>query len=340
MCILGRVSARSVDYERLSVELLRALRGRRSQSGLSRRLGYRSNIVHRWETRQCWPSAARFLELCQRVGLDPRKSYARMAPRRPEPLFAAPPASPAAVTALLGELRGRTPIIELADSMAINRFTVSKWLRGTASPNLPYFLHLIEATSGRLLDFIATLCDPASLPSVARRWRQLQLARDVAYDEPWSHAVLRALQLESAPRSGDQLEFVASRLGLNHGEVERLLCALRDAGQATDRAGRWTVSPVQRVDTSLEPDRARSLKATWIRAAAERLEAGVPGSFAYSLFEVSAADLARLREVQVQYLREMLSIIAGSRGTQCVGLFCAQLLDLAPGPDNALAGGR
>jgi transcriptional regulator with XRE-family HTH domain len=329
---------RAASYERLSVELLRALRGRRSQSGLSKRLGYRSNIVHRWETRQCWPSAARFLELCQRVGVDLRTSYARMAPRRPERLFAAPPASAAAVTALLGELRGRTPIVQLADAMKVNRFTMSKWLRGTAIPNLPYFLHLIDATSGRLLDFIATLCDPAALPSVAISWRQLQLARSVAYDEPWSHAVLRALQLERAAKAKDQLEFVAGRLGLDRAEVDRLLRVLGAAGQVSERAGRWTAAAAQRVDTSLDPERARTLKATWIRAAADRLEAGNPGAFAYSVFEVSAADLLRLREVQLQYLREMLSIIGASQGTQCVGLFCAQLLDLAPGPDNALAG--
>jgi DNA-binding transcriptional regulator YiaG len=327
----------TVSYEDIAVELLRALRGRRSQSALSRRLGYRSNIVHRWETRQCWPSADRFLQLCQRVGVDLRESYARIAPRRPEPLFSAPPASRAAVAALLSELRGRTPIIAVAASMAVNRFTVSKWLRGTACPNLPAFLHLIEATSGRLLDFVATLCDPAALPSLAARWNQLQLARNVAYDEPWSHAVLRALQLDGAPRSGSQLEFIVARLGLPQLEVMRLLRVLRAAGQVARRSGRWRAKNVQRVDTSLDVARARALKATWIRAAADRLEAGAPGGFAYSLFEVSAADLARLRELQLEYVRAMLAIISASHGTDRVGLFCAQLLDLAPSPDNSLA---
>jgi hypothetical protein len=148
--------------------------------------------------------------------------------------------------------------------------------------------------------------------------------------------VLRALQLDAATRCADQLDFVAGRLGLDRVEVERLLRALKASGQVSRRGDRWTASTVQRVDTSLEVERARSLKATWIRVAADRLESGTPGGYAYSLFEVSAADLVRLREVQLQYVRAMLAIIAASRGTQCVGLFCAQLLDLAPGPDNAL----
>jgi DNA-binding transcriptional regulator YiaG len=324
-------------YERLAVELIRALRGRRSQAGLSKHLGYASNIVHRWETRQCWPAAARFLQLCERVRVDPRVGYERLVPRRPEPLFALSPASAKAVAALLRELRGRTPIGDLADATGVNRFTVSKWLRGTAQPSLPRFLQLIDATSGRLLDFVAGLCDPVTLPSVARAWQQLQRARNVAYEEPWSHAVLRALQLENAPSHGDQSAFVAQRLGLPRDEVARLLSVLHGAGQVSRRGPRWVPSAVARVDTSADPRRARALKATWVRAAAERLEAGSPGSFAYSLFEVSAADLVRLRDLQLQYTRAMLSIIAASRGTECVGLLCAQLLDLAPGPDNALA---
>ena len=51
-----------MTYETTAVELVRALRGQRSCAELSRRIGYRSNIVHRWESRHSWPTAARFLE--------------------------------------------------------------------------------------------------------------------------------------------------------------------------------------------------------------------------------------------------------------------------------------
>jgi hypothetical protein len=54
-------------YEVTAVELIRALRGRRSRAELSRRAGYRSNIVQRWEVGQCWPTAARYLQLHQRL---------------------------------------------------------------------------------------------------------------------------------------------------------------------------------------------------------------------------------------------------------------------------------
>jgi ribosome-binding protein aMBF1 (putative translation factor) len=59
------------DYEAIAVELVRALRGSRSRARLSQRLGYRSNVVQRWESRRSFPTAARFLELHQQ--LEPQR---------------------------------------------------------------------------------------------------------------------------------------------------------------------------------------------------------------------------------------------------------------------------
>jgi DNA-binding transcriptional regulator YiaG len=38
-----------MNYESLSSELVRALRGRRSQQAFSRRLGYSANVLYTWE---------------------------------------------------------------------------------------------------------------------------------------------------------------------------------------------------------------------------------------------------------------------------------------------------
>jgi hypothetical protein len=61
--------------------------------------------------------------------------------------------------------------------------------------------------------------------------------------------------------------------------------------------------------------------------------------YGFSLFEVSREDLQRLRALQLEYARAMQAIVASSRGTECVGLYCASLLDLARPEGNALRGG-
>ena len=51
-------------------QMLRALRGRRSQVALSRWLGYRGNVVAKWEGGQRFPTFGETLRACGRVGID------------------------------------------------------------------------------------------------------------------------------------------------------------------------------------------------------------------------------------------------------------------------------
>ena len=64
-----------------------------------------------------------------------------------------------------------------------------------------------------------------------------------------------------------------------------------------------------------------------------------PGNFGYSLFAISRRDLQRLRDLHLEYVRAMQELIARSQPSECVGLFCAQLLDLAE-EGNALGADR
>ena len=50
------MQATEMPAEALSRELIRQLRGRRSQMQLSRKLGLRSNLAYRWESGRAWRS--------------------------------------------------------------------------------------------------------------------------------------------------------------------------------------------------------------------------------------------------------------------------------------------
>jgi len=327
----------TAHYELIASELIRTVRGRRSQVGLSRRIGYRSNIVHRWEAGQCWPSASGFLELCRRLRIDVGAAFTRFFRRPPGWLAGIDPSSPAAVAAFLHALNGKTPIKALAANAGYNRYSVSRWLKGSAEPRLPEFLCLIEASSRRLLDFIATLADPAQMPSVARAWAELEQAREAAYSAPWSHAVLRVLELDDAAASSRDTTWIAQKLGIARVEVEASLQMLQRTGQVRSERGRLRVHQVIDVDTSVDPERARALKQVWTRVALDRLEQGAPGLFGYRLFAVSSDGMRRMRELQLEYVRAMQAVLAEPQQNDCVGLYCAQLIDLQTGRDNAFS---
>jgi hypothetical protein len=235
------------------------------------------------------------------------------------------------VVSFLRDLRGKTPIGVLAQRTGYNRYKVGRWLAGKTQPRLPEFFALVEAASRRLLDLVACLVSPLDLPSVADAWRELEAARTVAYSVPWSHAVLRALELDGYRelRGRAAVDWLARSLGLAESDVRKNLAALAEAGQIQKRAGRWIPRRVLDVDTGRDPQRARALKHAWSEVAVGRLKKGAPGLYGYSVFAIARRDLARVLELQLEYARAMQSVIASSQPSECVGLYCVQLLDLS-----------
>lgn len=332
-----RAEGRTLDYEVIAVELLRALRGPRSRAELSRRLGYRSNVVHRWETRRSWPTAARFLQIHRRLSARGASCFELFFRRAPTWLDEHAPESPEGVAAFLRELRGKTSIAALAVQSGFSRYQVSRWLAAVTQPSLPEFLCLVEASSRRVLDLIALIADPARLPSIASRWRLLESVRAAGYQKPWSHAVLRALEIEPQPSTSvAQIAELCVRLGVDRDTIMDSLDTLRATGQVTKRRGRFAPQTKAAVNTSRDPELARSLKTAWTSTALRRLEQNAPGNFGYSLFAISRDDLRRLRDLHLEYVRAMQELIASSGPSECVGLYCSQLLDLAA-EDNVLA---
>jgi transcriptional regulator with XRE-family HTH domain len=326
----------SVDHDQLAVELVRALRGRRSQVALSRRMGCRSNVLYTWESGRRFPTAAVFFELAERVGVDVTGALTRFLGVLPEALRGRSLRDPPAVAALLDHLHEGTTVVELARRVGHNRVSVGRFLKGEAEPRLPIFLELIEATSLRLLDFVDALVPAAQLPAAAEAFRVLEAQRRVAYELPWSHAVLRVLELDAyRTRDGHDDGFVAARLGIGRDEVTRCLRALADSRLVVRRRGLWTATQVLAVDTRRNPDAGRALKRHWADVGRERLPGLEPSGedlFSYNLFTVSERDFARLRELHVAYYQELRRVIEQSSPAERVAVVNLQLFRLDAEP--------
>jgi hypothetical protein len=325
----GHLRATSMNYELTAAQLVRALRGQRSCAEVSRRIGYRSNIVHRWESRRSWPTAARFLQVHRKLRPKAPIWLEAFFHALPEWAAAHEPTSSAAVAAFLRHLRGKTPVLRIAELAQRNRYSVARWLSGAAEPKLPDFLRLVDVMSRRLPDLIAAFEDPRRVPSVSRAWERLELARHAGYDLPWSHAVLRALELRGMPKGRVlQRNWIARRLGITPEQVSDALELLERSAQVRRTARGYRVLEVMSIDTGQYPERARALKIAWLETALQRLKTNTPGRFGYSVFAVSKATLLELHNLHLQYVRAMQLLIARSTPNECVGLYCSQLLDL------------
>lgn len=287
-----------MDYELASRELVRALRGKRSQAALQRRLERSSNVLHAWESGSRYPRATDLLRLLQVSGRPPLGVLRRFAPcegNTPRALL----------TSWLNGLVRDRPQADVAHQLRVNRNTVARWLAGETEPRVPQLLALVETTTQRALDFLAELAGPGRVPSVADAQADLQRQRALAYSQPWAHAVLRALELEQYRQLPQHAPgFLAARTGITVEEEQQCLDALLDAKQIRRRGKRFQARRVLSVDTRENPAGNLALKQRWFEVASERLtKGGVPadGLASYNLFAISEEDLERVRQAHLDY---------------------------------------
>lgn len=316
-----------MDHGAVAAEFLRALRGKRSQPAFSRRLGYKSNVAYLWEHQRNFPTASKALWAAGRVGIDVREALRSFFRAEPDWLATVDPASPQGVSALLKDLKGNQRLLELASRSGRNRFAIARWLSGRSEPSLPEFFMLIECSSLRLVDFIEQFVSPKDLPSVRQKWQELQIARDLAYDSPWTQAVLRALELKSyGELPKHRLGWIAKRVGISKEEEQDCLRLLLKSGQIVWENQRWVVKETMALDTRTNPIKARKVRAWWTREAARRVENGARGLM-YNLFSVSKDDLEKLRELQKAYVSQVRAIVAQSKPEEHVVLAVDGLVD-------------
>jgi transcriptional regulator with XRE-family HTH domain len=321
-----------MDHEALAKQLIRALRGKRSQVALSRRMKCRSNVVYSWESGRRWPTAATFFELAQRTGVDLTAGFSAFLGTLPDDLVGQDLTAPEMVGKFLSHLREGTTLVELARKVGTNRVSLARWLKGEAEPRLPELLRVVDASSLRLLDFLSVFVAPNRLPEARAAWQVLEAQRTLAYSLPWSHAVMRVLELRAYRRLPQhRLGFIAERLGISRSDEETCLNALAASKLIEKKRKRWVITQVLTVDTRRNPEAGRVLKQHWASVALTRLPALEPREndlFSYNLFTVSEKDWERLRELHIAYYQELRRLIEASEPAERVALVNLQLMRL------------
>ena len=317
------------DTQVLTTELIRALRGRRSQTALSRRLRYRSNVVYLWESGRRAPTPASFFWVAHRTGREVEAALDRFLPERSHDR--GDPWTLPGAAGVLQDLRGQHTAAELARHLGCSRHSVARWLRAETEARLPDFLDLVQYCTSGLLDFVALWVDPEELPSVAEAGRRRQAARELGREQPWAPAILLATEL-SAYRALERHEpgWIARRIGLAPEIEARCIELLAAAGQLERRRGLWQWVEVQSVDTRT-PERKLDLKRWWASVGLDRIGERAEGLHSWNLFTVSGADFERIQALQRQYYRAVRQVVEESASKERLVLANLQLVALDSG---------
>lgn len=153
------------DWQQAARELLWHLRGERSQRGLARELGYGSNVVWGWEAGRRFPSAGRFLVVCEALGVEVVPVLRAFAPWCAGRLLGISRSSDVPVGAWLDALRGGRTTKDLARSGGVSTHALRRWLKGTAQPRLPDFLRVVEAATDRVCELTRDLVPRELVPA-------------------------------------------------------------------------------------------------------------------------------------------------------------------------------
>jgi transcriptional regulator with XRE-family HTH domain len=310
--------------ELVAQQFLRALRGKRSQHAFARRLGYRGNPMTDWEHGRRYPTAHEALRAATRVKVDVPAAFARFAPA----IKLAAHKDSFALGPWLRAISAPASIAELASKSGLSRFAISRWMSEQRQPRLPDFLHLVDVATGRLPDLIAELVPIASVPALAQRHAVSQAARRVAFDEPWSEAILRVLETpEYARLRAHRAGMIAERLGISLAQEARALTLLQAAEVISRHGDRYGDIRPFTVDTRGGRHALHAIKQHWARVAAERAADPRRGDvFAYNVLSASKADLLRISELLHATFREIRTIVAASEPAECVALLNLHLV--------------
>jgi len=302
-------------------QFLRALRGNRSQIGFARRLGYRGNPITNWERGCSSPTAREALRACERTGRDVASALQRFAN-----VVIERDRSGYQVGPWLRAIAG-VSTTELARRMGDSRSSVSRWLTGKAQPRLPEFFALVDAATGRLPDLVAELVPIEAVPALRERHDAAVAAKSLAFDAPWTEAILRLLETPIGRREGSP-NWLARVLGISSSEVTHCLDVLVTAGLVQRKARRYVNVEGLSVDTRGGKEALHALKAHWAGVAADR--AVVPRRddlHAYNVVSVSGPDLLRIHKVLQEAYREIRAIVAASEPSERVALVNIQVLE-------------
>jgi transcriptional regulator with XRE-family HTH domain len=316
-----------MNHSQLAKELVRGLRGRRSQAALSRWLGFKTNVVYTWESGRSEPSIQQLFQLAAKTGVHPKQALERFYRSRPAWLEGAESLGRAQVAALLEQERGGVPVLKIARETGVSRHSLARYLRAEADMRLTDFLRVLDYCSRRLLDFVALWVDVNQVPCAAAAWRKQELARRAAYERPWSHAVLRYLELARRGPAAHNPHAIAGCLGIDVAEVKSCLSLLEQSGQIRRKGRQWLTDRAESVELSADRDAARKLAAWWVSVAAERAQQPT-GMFAYNLCSVATKDLQRIAQLQRDCLRQIRAIVAESKPAERVALICVQVFGL------------
>lgn len=292
---------------KLTAEMIRNIRGTKSQSFVNQRLSFKSNQIHRWETGQRNISWLNFVKLCK----------IRKIPLAPVLWNTILYDYPIERTDLLVNhlVLGHTTK-QVSRTLDLNYHRVRRWQLMKTEPDLIDVLSLMSLLPGQLENFIIRLCEAGAFAVPKSLVVHSLNPTSVIFRHPIAGALTAVLELDDYQnRDRHSSAEIARLLQTPISEIEECLKALLNSGMVKiDKNGLY--KPVEvNIDTSgLDSKNRARLRAFWFERFARQLQSGDlnfsgPSKLSYLLHAVSEAGYTELVEQLRIFYRNVDKIV-------------------------------
>jgi transcriptional regulator with XRE-family HTH domain len=307
---------RNIGRDILVKELLRALRGRRSQRALSQRLGYSFNQVAKWESGHKKILWNEFVDLCTATKTPLAKSLAS------HYKYSGESSDASQIISMLIQVNGKSTSA-IGRQLEISRHSLSSWLKSKSYPSVHEVLHLLSLYRGgkpHVISFVASLVgNSAMLPSIGDVVAQREGQIALAYQHPWLSAAAECLQLRDYRESAKHIPgFISKHLGISIDEEQMALSFLMKIGAITERNRKFAISGssvVFQENVLADPNDQEGnfrVREYWWEKALTHLR-NRPSwkslTFAFQTFAVSKEADKKIRDASIRYYQEIERLV-------------------------------
>ncbi len=292
-----------INFKNVIKELLKALRGRRSQEALNRSFGFSFNQIYRWErgiTKISWPEFIQFCELCH---IPLQKKIIEIF-KGPHALFAEENKDPLLSQNVIHALMGNMVIDKFSKRYQLPRKSVSKWLSGQADPSLEQMFFLFHYHSGQLIKLIDALIGTGHIPSLQDVIVKHKIREEITYKYPEVSLILNTIHTKQFQAKTECLEgHFAKKFGLTLAEEKEILSGLlrSDTIHRYGASYRMNKYDLFRTNANVEQMSRRYIRYfTLINQAIEKGELRAPQNFfSHMVFPSNLKQIQKIKKLMI-----------------------------------------
>lgn len=315
-------------YARWAREMVRSLRGSRSARAFSAMLGFKSDVVSRWESGARDVLAA---DVFRAVALDGNSPWERV--KRFDRLLGAAVEKHHGddherIAALLRTLCEHRTTASIADALGFSSRSADRLLTGEFKVRMSTLLLLVEEVSGRSVDFVLTMLDGQMSPTLHTWTEQRRAQQRASVEVPLAEAVLALMRSERwKDRAVDDAQWLAERLLFPVEEMRRTLDALVERGVVAKEGARHEPKAVSHVDIRAVDEGQETAK-YWFREAGRRAALAPAPHLGWLVYGTSQANSRRIYATMRRAYQEVLDILREGAPSERVELLALGLFPL------------